>query len=94
MKKKKLPFLKTGVSAILYLVNPHRAEPKVPWVGALRSILPPGCGRVPSTGREALAGPCADGVWVRQSPSFSWSLSLNLSSSSVVQCAVQAKLHR
>lgn len=36
-EKKNLPFLKTGFSAILYLINPHSAEPKGPWGGALGS---------------------------------------------------------
>lgn len=35
INEKILPFLKTGLSTILYLVNPLSAEPKGPWRGAL-----------------------------------------------------------
>lgn len=38
--KKNLPFLKTGLSAILYLVNLHSAEPKGPLSGALGPSAP------------------------------------------------------
>lgn len=90
--KKNLPFLTTGLSAILFLVNPHGGETKGSLEWCLGVHLPPSCGL--SSQQWTLAGPCDDGVWIWQSPSFSWSPSLHLSSSSVVQCATWAKLHK
>lgn len=50
--EKKSSILRTGLSAILYLVNPHSAEPKGPWGGALGSTCPLAVGWVPSSGRS------------------------------------------
>lgn len=62
MIKKKKKSISSDLRAILYLVNPHSAEPKGSWGGALGSTFL--LAQSPSSCRVTLAGPSADDVWI------------------------------